>query len=149
MKKTFVIILIILLILLAIAGYYVYNTKRLSSLVKDYNKTYESYYQKEILGTTLISIINKAIDDNEKNNISKLENSIYYEENNENSIKIDVKFSEETEKIPMERIAAQGVEAFISVYPTAVFKCTKIEYHEKINQIKYLYFEYIRDWFYY
>ena len=61
MKKTFVIILIILLILLAIVGYYVYNTKRLLGLVEDYNKTYESYYQQEILGTTLISIINKAL----------------------------------------------------------------------------------------
>ncbi len=145
MKKTFVIILTIFIILLAIISYYIYNTRRLSSLAENHNKIYETYYDQEILGTTLISIINKAIDDNEKNGISKLQNSIYYEENNENSIKIEVTFSEEANHIPMEKIAEQGVEAFMKVYPTAVFKCTKIEYHQKTNQIKYLYFEYIKN----
>ena len=149
MKKNFVIILIILLILLAIAGYYIYNIRKVASLAENYNQPYETYYNQEILGSTLISIINKAMDDNEKNAIPKISNSIYYEQNEEDSIKIEVKFSDEYEAIPMEKITNQGIETFMDLYPTAVFKCTKIEYHEKTKRIKYLYFEYIKDWFYY
>ena len=145
MKKNFVIILTILIILLAIAGYYVYNTKRLSSLAKNYNKTYENYLNKEISASDLISIINKAVDDNEKNGVAKQKNSIYYEENDENSIKIEITFSEEHSNVPMEAIAQQGSENFMQAFQTALFKCTKVEYHQKTNRIKYLYFEYTQN----
>ena len=149
MKKTFVIILIIFIILLAITSYYVYNTKRLSGLAENYNKTYETYLNKEISSADLISIINKALDDNEKNGVLKQKNSIYYEENDENSIKIEITFSEEHSNIPMEAIAHQGSANFMKAFQTALFKCTKIEYHEKTNRIKYLHFEYTQNWFYY
>ena len=66
MKKQFWIILIILCIIVAIVALTIYNGVRLKSLAEDYNKAYESYYEQEILGTTLISIINKTIDQNEK-----------------------------------------------------------------------------------
>lgn len=66
MKKTLVIILIFFLIILAIVLYYVYNTRQIETLAKQMNKTYEPYKDKEIIGTTLISLINKAVDDNEK-----------------------------------------------------------------------------------
>ncbi len=145
MKKTFVIILIILLILLAITSYYVYNTKRLLNLAENYNKFYEDYSKKEISAANLISIINKAIDDNEKNGISKKPNSIYYEENNENSIKITVGFSEEYNNVPMENISQQGIETFMKVYQTAIFKCTNIQYHKETKRVKYLHFEYIKN----
>ena len=95
------------------------------------------------------SIINKAMDDNEKNGIPKQKNSILYEENNENSIKIEVKFSDDRANASMESIANLGTEEFVKLYPTATFKCTKIEYHQKTEQIKYMLFEYIKGWFYY
>ncbi len=145
MKKTFVIILIIFIILLAITSYYVYNTRRLSNLAENYNKYYETYLNKEISSADLISIINKAVNDNEKNGISKQENSIYYEENDENSIKIEITFSEEHSNIPMEAIAQQGSANFMQAFQTALFKCTKVEYHQKTNRIKYLHFEYTQN----
>ena len=144
MKKNFIIILTILIILLAISAYYVYNAISLTKLAKNYNKFYEEYYNQEILGTTLISIINKAIDDNEKNGVPTQKNSILYKENNENSIKIDVKFSDDRANVSMESIANKGTEEFVKLYPTATFKCTKIEYHQKTNRIKYMLFEYIK-----
>ncbi len=144
MKKNFIIILTILIILLAISAYYVYNARSLAKLAKNYNQFYEEYYNKEILGTTLISIINKAMDDNEKNGVFTQKNNILYEENDENSIKIEVKFSDDRANVSMESIANQGTESFVKLYPTATFKCTKIEYHQKTNRIKYMLFEYIK-----
>ena len=144
MKKNFVIILTFFMILLTIVSYYVYNTRRIKSLSENYNKTYENYLNKEISAADLISIINKAIDDNEKNGVPKKENSIYYEEN-ENSIKIEISFSEEHSHVPMESISQQGIQAFMQAFQTALFKCTKVEYHPKTNRIKYLYFEYTQN----
>lgn len=147
MKKQFIIILIILLIILAISGYYVYNVRRLDSLAQKNNKQYDSYYEKEILGNTLMSIINKTIDINEKNNISKQEDSIYYEDNKTNSIQITVKFLESDKIVRMEDIAEKQSENFIRYFASATFKCTKIEYHEKTKCIKSLHFEQMNNWF--
>ena len=143
MKKQFWIILIILCIIVAIIGLTIYNGIRLKNLTEDYNKTYESYYEQEILGTTLISIINKTIDQNEKNAIPKEQNSIYYIDNGENSMQIQVKFLESDNIIKMEDIEQQETENFIKYFATSTFKCTKIEYHSKTNMVKSLYFEQI------
>jgi hypothetical protein len=143
MKKQFWIILIILCIIVAIVALTIYNGVRLKSLAEDYNKAYESYYEQEILGTTLISIINKTIDQNEKNAVPKEQNSIYYIDNEENSIQIQVKFLESDNIIKMEDIEQQETENFIKYFATSTFKCTKIEYHPKTNKVKSLYFEQI------
>lgn len=141
MKKTLIIILIIFLIILAIASYYVYNTRRMVSLAEETNKTYEKYQNTEIEATTLISIINKAIDDNEKNKVEKVENSNLYEDNGKNSIIITVKFLLNDNIIRMEDIAKRTSEDFVSAYLGANFKCTNIEYHEETKQIKSMHFE--------
>ena len=141
MKKQFWIILIILCIIVAIIGLTIYNGIRLKNLTEDYNKTYESYYEQEILGTTLISIINKTIDQNEKNAIPKEQNSIYYIDNGENSMQIQVKFLESDNIIKMEDIEQQETENFIKLYGTSNFHCTNIDYHEKTGNVKSLTFE--------
>lgn len=141
MKKTFVIILVFFLIILAIISNYLYNKQRSGVLRKDHNEPYETYYQQEVVGTTLISIINKAINDNEKNAVDKPKNSIYYTENDIDSIKITVQFLEADKPIFMEDIANQTSETFVKFFAIAKFKCTKIEYHEKTNYVKSLYFE--------
>ena len=144
MKKIFIIILTILLIILAVAGYYVYNVRKLSQLVEKNNKQYEGYYQQEILGTTLISLINKSIDNNEKNGVDKQKNTIYYLDNDKNSIQITVQFLETEKVIKMEDIAEKQSENFVKYFATASFKCTKIEYHQKTKYIRSLYFEQIQ-----
>ena len=145
MKKIFIIILIILLIILAVACYYVYNVRKLANLVENNNKTYENYYEQEILGTTLISILNKATDQNERNAVEKQENTIYYENNNEDSIQITIKFIELENTVKMEDISENKIENFLEHFSAAKFKCTKIEYHEKTNYIKSLHFEQVNN----
>ena len=93
MKKNLFIILTILLIIAIIVGYTVHNYRKQQIQIAQYNKQYESWYGKKILGTDFISIINKTIYNNEKNDVQKDENNVYLEDN-EKSVKIYIKFLE-------------------------------------------------------
>ncbi|MCI9177038.1 MAG: hypothetical protein HFJ28_00245 [Clostridia bacterium] len=145
MKRNFTIILTVLIITVSIVGYSIYNVTHKANLLEEHNKIYEDCYQKEILGNQLISIINKAVDQNEKNAIDKKENTIYYENNGENSIQITIQFFQSKNVIYMEDIASKGSESFVKAFGTASFKCTSIEYHEKTDYVKHVYFEQTKD----
>ena len=140
MKKILICILSVFLVIICIVGYSVYSKNENTAQISVENKTYESYYNKEVLGTDIISIINKATDSNEKNEV-ELGKDGNYIENNKNSIRIEIKFQELDKVITMERINQVGIEKFWSNYGALSFKCTKIEYHEKTHRVKYMYFE--------
>lgn len=106
------------------------------------NKVYESFYNQNVLGTDFISLINKAIDNNEKNLVDKDEDGNYID-NEKNSIKIEVKFQELDKVISMESINKQGIYQFLQNFGAYSFRCTKIEYHQSTKNIKYMYFEQI------
>ena len=140
MKKIIICILSVFLVVICIVSYSVYQKNENTAQIGIDNKTYESYYNKEVLGTDIISIINKAIDSNEKNDI-KMGKDGNYIEDEKNSIRIEIKFKELDKVITMERINNVGIEKFWSNYGALSFKCTKIEYHEKTHRVKYMYFE--------
>ncbi len=142
MKKSIVILLAILTLITSIVYLYINNLTKIQKNAKKNNKEYEQYYEQEILGVTLISIINQAIDYNEKNNVQKQDKE--YLNDNKNSIHIYVKFLESEKIIKMESIAEKQTENFVKYYATATFKCTKIEYHSKTHYIKNMYFEQIK-----
>ena len=140
MKKIIICILSIFLIIICIVVYGVYLKNENTAQIGVDNKTYESYENKEVLGTDIISIINKATDSNKKNDIKIGEDGNYID-NGKNSIRIEIKFLELDKVITMERINNVGIEKFWSNYGALSFKCTKIEYHEKTHRVKYMYFE--------
>ena len=140
MKKIIICILSIFLIIICIVVYGVYQKNENTAQIGVDNKTYESYENKEVLGTDIISIINKATDSNKKNDI-KIGKDGNYIDNEKNSIRIEIKFLELDKVITMERINNVGIEKFWSNYGALSFKCTKIEYHEKTHRVKYMYFE--------
>lgn len=140
MKKIIICILSVFLVVICIVSYSVYQKNENAAQIGIDNKTYESYYNKEVLGTDIISIINKAIDSNDKNDI-KIGKDGNYIEDEKNSIRIEIKFKELDKVITMERINNVGIEKFWSNYGALSFKCTKIEYHEKTHRVKYMYFE--------
>ena len=142
MKKNVILILTIFLVIIVVIVYGIYNRRASISKSSIENKAYESFYNHQVLGTDVISIINKAVDSNEKNSVGKDEKGNYIE-NNENSIKIDIKFKELDQIITMERINEVGMQQFWQNYGALNFKCTKIEYHKKTNNVRYLYFEQI------
>lgn len=140
MKKKLLVILGIFIIILLFVVYLLYNYKKDVIQKQSFNKQYEAYYNKTILGTDLATVLNKAMDYNEKSDIPKDSQERYYIET-ENSLFIEIKFSEKEENVRMEDILSREVETFISFYGAIQFKCTKIEYHESNKQVKSLYFE--------
>lgn len=106
------------------------------------NREYEQYYNIDILGTELISILNRTSDINHKNGIEKDADG-YYVDNGINSLHIYIKFTykNDTKTIKMEDIEKSGSETFIKVYSTENFKCTNIEYHDRTHNVKSLTFE--------
>lgn len=145
MKKNLIILISILLIICAFVVYFVINYRNMQMQAQINNKEYNTYKEKTIVGTTLVSIINKTVDNNEKNNIEK-DNSNVYIENEDNSIKIYIYFLGEDGKrieIPytMEQIYNKGSDSFIKLYGTSNFTCTNIDYHSKTGNVKSLTFE--------
>lgn len=140
MKRT-IIIFIILILCVLISFLYAYNTYVAQAReLGNYNKSYEDYYNKEIYGLELATIINKVTDNNAKNNVQKDENGNYIE-NDDTSIKMDIYIIDTEEAYNVEKIYSLGTERFVQNFNIAKFKCTKIEYHEKSKKVKYLYFE--------
>lgn len=140
MKRKLLVILGIFIIILLFAVYLLYNYRKDVIQMQSFNRQYEVYYEKTILGTDLATVLNKAMDYNKKNDIAKDSKDRYYIET-EKSLLIEIKFSEKEEPVKMEDILSKEIETFISFYGAASFKCTKIEYHESNKQVKSLYFE--------
>lgn len=140
MKKTVLLIFIpIMLILFSVYGLLVTeNTNKRA--VKRENREYEYYLNKTVYGTDVASLINKAVSQNEKNNIQKNEKG-YYIENEENSLKIQIKMIT-TEKIyQMEAIYNNDITKFVQNFNLIKFKCTNIEYHKKTGKVSKITFE--------
>jgi len=141
MKKIALFFLIIIIIVAGISYMYL-NSKASYYQAKKANMEFESYYNHEIMGTDLTTIINKAIDNNQNNNVQKDEKGKYINNDN-NSINIDIKMLDVDETYSMEKFFSGGMEKFVQYYGTIQFKCTQIEYHKTTNKVKYMLFEQI------
>lgn len=142
MKKDLIIIVLILLIITVICIVGISTNIKKKEVYKIENKEYEQYLLNEIYGTEVITLINKAISDNEKNMVEKDEKGIYIP-NNTNSITIDiVLITNETTKTTttykMETISKIGISQFVKNFNTAKFKCTKKEYHKQTGKVKHI-----------
>lgn len=140
MKKNLFILISLFAIIILIISLVIYNHQITITRAKKANLEYESYTNNSILGSSLMTLINKVIDNNEKNTVEKDEKNLYIA-NDTNSVIIEVKFIEAEEVFRMEAISKLGSEAFVKNYNTMSFKCIKKEYHEKTQNISYLYFE--------
>ena len=141
MKKIAIFFAMMIVIIVGMFFLYMNNTNYYNNIQKE-NRQFESYYQEETYGTNLASIINKAIDNNEKNKIEKDETG-KYNENDTNSINIDIKMLDNNKTYHMEKLARGGMNTFTLYYGQIKFKCTKMEYHNKTRRIKYMLFEQI------
>lgn len=140
MKQSFLIILAIIFIVICIVSGAIINLQAENKEISKYNLEYEKYLNKEILGTEIATLISKVIDQNERNNIQKDENG-YYINNNQNSIKIDLKMVTIDKTYPMETIYNNQITNFVQNFNQIKFKCTKVEYHEQTGKISKLIFE--------
>ncbi len=139
MKKYIFLILLVIIALTSIGYLYISYTSNQKE-VQANNKIYENLYNKEITGTDFATIINKTIDNNEKNQVEKEENG-YFIDNGKSSVIVEIKFKDSDEIFRIEAIDKNGIEKFIKLYANLKFKCTKIEYHQKTQYVSYMYFE--------
>ena len=147
MKRNLIILISALLIVCVFVVYFVINYRNMQIDAQANNKEYITYKDKTIVGTTLVSLINKTVDNNEKNNIEKDEKNTYIE-NDKNSVKIYIYFLdlEKEDKYietpyTMEQIYNNDTDNFIKLYGTSNFYCSNIDYHEKTGNVKSLTFE--------
>lgn len=134
MKKIVIFFAIIIIIIAGISYSYII-IKSNNNEIKQHNNTFEKYYQKEIYGSEIATIINKAIDSNTKNNIQKDDQGKYIE-NDTNSIKITIKMIDNETTYDMETIYEHQISEFVEYYNRIKFKCTNIQYHKKTNMVK-------------
>ncbi len=140
--KKIIIFLVGIGIIVAIMSYVYFNYRIMENEAKRENMQYENYYQKEIYGTDLVTLMNKVVDENTRNEVEKNDTGLY-KDNGKNSIRIDIKFTDDDRIHTLEEIYNGGTEVFVQYYNQIKFKCTKIEYHEQTGKVRYLYFEQI------
>ena len=140
MKKTLIIMLILFIAILAVVSIAVVDLQQTGKQVKQFNQIFEEYKDKTLLGSEVASLINKAIDNNEKNQISKNDKGIY-QEDGKYSVQIFVKLEKEGEYFTMERINALKITEFVKNFSLQDFKCTGIEYHKETKRVSKVYFE--------
>ena len=135
MKKTIFVILSIFLIII-ICLYMNYKNMMVSQVqAKKFNQEYEFYSNQEtILGTDITTLINKAIDNNEKYNIKKDKNGMYIVDE-KNSMKIYVYMIINETTYPMEHLVATGLSDFTRYFGEVEFKCTDVKYHNETGKI--------------
>lgn len=146
MKNKILLILTIFTCVLLVVAYYVYSYRSSIAESQKMNREYEQYQDSQMLGSELISLINKTVDVNTDLGIEKDQDGLFID-NGENSIKIYVNFVYEDDyrTLEMEKIYNNGAENFMKVYSTASFKCTEFTKHEKTNNVKSLTFTETND----
>lgn len=141
MKKLAMFFIIVIIIISGIS-YIFLNYKSNYNISKKANLEFENYLNEEIYGIDLATVINRAVDNNEKNEIEKNEKGIYLN-NDKDSINIEIKMLDNDSIYQMETFYNNGIQDFINYYSKIKFKCIDIKYHKNTNKVKYMLFEQI------
>lgn len=139
MKKLIIFFVIVIIIVSGVAYIYLNYKSEYNSSIKA-NMEFEKYLNEEVYGADLATIINRAVDKNEKNKISKNNKGIYINDNS-NSINIEIKMIDNDTIYQMETIYNSGIQKFINYYNNIKFKCVEIKYHNSTNKVRYMLFE--------
>lgn len=140
MRKNLLIIFVILIIILVIACMKYKDIQATKREVAKFNYDYEEYNKENLNGLDITTLINKAVNNNERFEIPKDEEGLY-KLDDENSIEIYVKMIINDTTYRMERINNLGINSFIAYFGEVNFKCTGIEYHKKTGKIAFMTFE--------
>ena len=134
MKKTLIFILFALGITIIILGGILINRKFAEMEAQKPNIEFETILSKEMYGTDIVTLINKARNNNEKYKVPINEDG-YYENDNNYSIQIEINFIGQEKSFSMEQICKAGLEDFMQAFNISKFTCTQIEYHLNTSRI--------------
>lgn len=143
MKKIFLFFAMIIIIICGIS-YMFLNYKANYNISKKANLEFENYLNVEVSGIDLVTVMNRAIDSNERNEVEKNKKGIY-QDNENNSISIEVKITDNDTIYQMETFEKSGMQNFLTYYGNIKFKCTNIKYHKTTKKVKYMLFEQITN----
>ena len=141
MKKIAIFLLIIIGIVSTISYLYL-NSINNQRIAQKENIKFEIYKDEEITGAEVTTLINKAINSNQQNEVEKDKKGRYVD-NATNSINIDIKFIDDDVTYNIEKIYNNGMDKFLTYYRNIKFKCVDVQYHDKTQKIKYMLFEQI------
>lgn len=153
MNRTLIVILLIFAVIIILVTMQLNQFKKNSQEVRDFNNEYEKYKNKDLYGIDVVTVINKAVDNNTKNNIEKDEKGIYIE-NEANSIKVELSLIASADEKTgekklvthqMERIIEVGLDGFIKNFNLTIFRVKEINYHEKTGRISKIIFEQMEE----
>ena len=143
MKKIFLFFAMIIIIICGVS-YMFLNYKANYNISKKANLEFENYLNVEVSGIDLVTVMNRAIDSNERNEVEKNKKGIY-QDNENNSISIEVKITDNDTIYQMETFEKSGMQNFLTYYGNIKFKCTNIKYHKTTKKVKYMLFEQITN----
>ena len=143
MKKLFIFILTLFIIFIILICAYFNALKFEKNMIKQYNSEYEVYLDKKITGSEITSLINKIIDNNEKNKIQK-DNNGFYIENDKNSILMQIKITDNDTLYNIETFYGAEMVNFLKYYDSVLFECKEIKYNS-LGKVNYIYFEQISN----
>lgn len=129
MRKTILVIISIFIVILCVVLVKFKTAEQEKLEAKKFNSIYEEYNKDKLNGLDITTVINKAINNNEKYGIDKDENKMYINDN-EYCVKIYIKMIINNKIYSMERINEVGMDSFIENFGIIGFKCTDIKYHE-------------------
>lgn len=140
MKRIAILILTISVVIIAVifAGFKEQEIEKIN--VNKFNLEYEEYNKESLNGLKVATVINKAIDLNELNEIPRNEKGFYILDD-EISVEIYITMQVNETTYKMETLYGLGLDKFIKSFGSAEFKCTSIEYHEKTGRVASMTFE--------
>ena len=141
MKKISIFAMIMIIIICGISYIYICYKSNYNS-AKKANLQFEKYLNEELYGVDLATVINRAVDSNERNQVERNNKGIY-QNNDKNSINIEIKMIDNDSIYQMETIYNGGMQNFVNYYGNITFKCVDIKYHNYTNKVKYMLFEQI------
>ena len=141
MRKVVVFFILIIIVIFIVAFVY-FNYKTGKEKIDEKNYEFESYLGKEIYGTEVATLINKASYKNRKNNVEQEKNGKYID-NGKDSINIDIKMLDNDKTYNMEKFYNNGTMEFVEYYRDIKFKVMNIEYHKETGLVKYIFIEQI------
>ena len=145
MKKQFIFLIVILLVTIVIISVNILQKQKEEMTIQSFNAEYEQYLNKAIYGTDIATLINKAIDNNKKNNVEQDEKG-FYMDNGKDSILINLVMitneeTQETTTYQMETIEKVGILEFLANFNLTTFRSSNVEYHQKTGKISKITFE--------
>ena len=134
MKKTIIVLICIFIAIIISLYTYYQSTQSALQGVKKFNYQFEQYFDKEIYGADVVTIMSKAIDNNNKYGIARNEENKFIEDN-KYCLKVMIKFKDVDQTFDMESIEKAGIEGFMQNFSKSTFKVIEYDYNEDSKRI--------------